>query len=58
MRLGRSLVAVDPTFGEAPAAPGRLLGLAVHGSAPGEIALAAELAFAGLTGAGARFAAW
>jgi len=55
--VGGALVAIDPTRGEAPAAPGRLLGLAVHGSAPAEIALAAELAFAGLSGARARYAA-
>jgi len=55
VRVGRELVAIDPTFGEAPAAPGHHVGLAAHGSAPGEIALAAELAFAGLSGARARF---
>jgi transglutaminase-like putative cysteine protease len=55
-RVGGALVAIDPTTGEAPVAPGRHAALAAHGSAPAEIALAAELAFAGLTGARARFA--
>lgn len=54
-RVGTSSIVVDPTAGEAPAAPGHHIGLAAHGSAPAEIALAAELAFAGLSGARARF---
>lgn len=46
-------IAVDPTYGEAPAAP-RLLGLAIHGPRMAELALADDLAFAGLAGARAR----
>jgi hypothetical protein len=49
-------VAIDPTIGDL-ALPGRYLPLAVHGSAAAEVALAAELAYAGLTGARARFSA-
>ncbi|ACY18097.1 transglutaminase domain-containing protein [Haliangium ochraceum] len=40
-------IAVDPTYGEAPAAP-RLIGLAVHGPRAAELAMADEAAFAGL----------
>jgi hypothetical protein len=40
-------IAVDPTYGEAPATA-RLLGLAVHGAAASEIAMVDELAFAGM----------
>ncbi len=54
-RVGTSTIVIDPTAGEAPAAPGHHIGLVAHGSAPAEIALAAELAFAGLSGARARF---
>jgi hypothetical protein len=46
---GAAWIAVDPTFGEAPAAP-RLLGLAVHGVSSAELALA-DAAFAGTGGA-------
>ena len=46
-------IAVDPTHGEAPAAP-RLVGLAIHGPRAAELALADDLAFAGLAGARAR----
>ncbi len=49
-------IAVDPTYGEAPAAP-RLLGLAVHGPRASELALADEIAFAGLAQLSARRAA-
>jgi hypothetical protein len=42
-------MAVDPTWGEAPASP-RLIGLAMHGSAAAEIAVADDLAFAGWAG--------
>lgn len=55
VRAGGAMIAIDPSFGESPIRPGRHLALTSHGSAPGEIALAAELAFAGLSGAGARF---
>jgi Transglutaminase-like superfamily len=54
-RVGDDVVPIDPTTGEAPVRPGRLVALAAHGSAPAEIALATELAFAGLSGARARF---
>lgn len=40
-------IAVDPTHGEAPASS-RLIGLAVHGTRTAELALADEVAFAGL----------
>jgi hypothetical protein len=40
-------IAVDPTHGEAPASA-RLIGLAVHGTRAAELALADEVAFAGL----------
>jgi Transglutaminase-like superfamily len=56
VRVGRASVAIDPTRGDVPVASGRYLALAIHGSAAGEIALSAELAFAGLSGATARFA--
>ncbi len=55
VRLGGRAIAVDPTPG-APA-DARYLPLAVHGSAAAEVALASELAYAGLTGARARFIA-
>ena len=48
-------VAVDPTTGEAPAPAGRYLALAVHGAAPHEVALAAELAYGAVAGARAAF---
>jgi hypothetical protein len=51
-------IPVDPTSGEAPVAPGRHLAIAVHGSARHEVALAAELAYAGLANARARFSDW
>jgi hypothetical protein len=41
-------IAVDPTHGEAPASA-RLIGLAVHGTRTAELALADEVAFAGLS---------
>jgi hypothetical protein len=41
-------IAVDPTHGEAPASP-RLIGLAVHGTRTAELALADDVAFAGLS---------
>lgn len=40
-------LAVDPTHGEAPAAA-RLVGLAIHGTRTAELALADDVAFAGL----------
>jgi transglutaminase-like putative cysteine protease len=46
-------MAVDPTYGEAPAAP-RLLGLAVHDVWTADIAMADDAAFLGFTGARAR----
>lgn len=42
-----SWLAVDPTHGEAPSAA-RLVGLAVHGTRTAELALADDVAFAGL----------
>jgi hypothetical protein len=41
-------IAVDPTHGEAPSSA-RLLGLAVHGTRTAELAMADEVAFAGLS---------
>ncbi|HWN71243.1 MAG TPA: transglutaminase domain-containing protein [Haliangium sp.] len=41
-------IAVDPTHGEAPASA-RLIGLAVHGTRTAELALADDVAFAGLS---------
>lgn len=41
-------IAVDPTHGEAPSSA-RLIGLAVHGTRTAELALADEIAFAGLS---------
>jgi len=49
---GRTL-AIDPTTGDA--VDDRYFPLAVHGAAAAEVALASELAYAGLTGARARF---
>lgn len=48
-------LAIDPTRGEP--ADDRYFPLAVHGAAAAEIALASELAYAGLSGARARFIA-
>jgi transglutaminase-like putative cysteine protease len=48
-------LALDPTTG-APV-DGRYLPLAVHGAAAAEVALSSELAYAGMTGARARFIA-
>lgn len=48
-RLGRRWMAVDPTYGEAPAAP-RLLGLAVHDSSAAQLAIVDDMAFAGFAG--------
>lgn len=52
--LGDRWIAVDPTHGEAPAAP-VLLGLAVHGDTAAEIAVVDDAAFAGFRTARARF---
>jgi hypothetical protein len=48
-RVADVWIAVDPTFGEAPAAP-RLIGLAVHGDSAAELALA-DAAYTGLAAA-------
>ncbi len=48
-------LAIDPTTGEP--VDDRYFPLAVHGGAAAEVALASELAYAGLTGARARFIA-
>ena len=53
--LGDRTLAVDPTSGEPT--DQRYLPLTLHGSATAEIALASELAYAGLTAARARFIA-
>lgn len=54
VEAGGRAVPVDPTFGDAPVEPGRYLALAVHGARPDQVALAAELAYAGLADARAR----
>jgi len=53
-RVDDRWIAIDPTYGEAPAAP-VLLGLATHGAGAAEIAIVDELAFSGFDGATARF---
>ncbi len=55
--LGDRWMAVDPTFGEAPAQP-RLIGLAVHGTTAAELAVVDTVAFAGLRDARARLLPW
>jgi len=55
--LGDRWMAVDPTFGEAPAQP-RLIGLAVHGASAAELAVVDTVAFAGLHDAHARLLPW
>jgi transglutaminase-like putative cysteine protease len=50
-------IAVDPTYGEAPAAA-RLLGLAVHAESAAELAIVDSLAFSGMTHAHARVLPW
>ncbi len=55
VEIGGRAYSIDPTSG-APAGADHLP-LALHGSAPAEVALASELAYAGLTGARARFIA-
>ena len=55
VQLGGRARPIDPTSGEPAGA--RHFPLAVHGSAAAEVALASELAYAGLTGARARFSA-
>lgn len=45
--VGGAWIAVDPTFGEAPAGP-RLLGLAAHGASEDELSLVDAVAFAGM----------
>lgn len=52
---GDSWVQVDPTFGEAPVAPGNHLALAVHGDSTAQIALVDEAVFRGLGNAKARW---
>lgn len=54
---GDGWIAVDPTYGEAPARP-RLLGLAVHGAAVSELSVVDTLAFAGTDRARARVLPW
>jgi transglutaminase-like putative cysteine protease len=56
-QLDRGWIAVDPTYGEAPAAP-RLLGLAVHGETAAELAVVDSLAFSGMADAHAHILPW
>lgn len=51
--VGGAWIAVDPTYGEAPARP-RLLGLATHGPTASELAVIDDAAFIGFTAARAR----
>ena len=53
-RVGDRWIAVDPTYGEVPAAAVNF-GLAVHGASARELAVIDELAFAGFRDATARF---
>jgi len=46
-KIGNRWIAVDPTYGEAPARP-RLLGLAVHDSSAAQLAIVDDMAFAPL----------
>lgn len=55
VREGDSWIQVDPTFGEAPVAPGNHLALAVHGDSTAQIALVDEAVFRGLDNARARW---
>lgn len=48
-KTGSGWIAVDPTYGEAPARP-RLLGLAVHDSSAAQLAIVDDMAFARLRG--------
>ncbi len=54
-RLPSGWIAVDPTYGEAPAL-GRLVGLATHTGSAADLAMVDELAFAGYQHARFRFA--
>lgn len=55
VELGGRWVSLDPSFGEAPPPPGRLLALEVHGEGADEIAVADLVAFRGMAAATARF---
>jgi len=53
-RVADRWIAVDPTYGEAPA-DAVLLGLSIHGATAADIAMIDELTFAGFQGATASF---
>ncbi len=55
IKQGKKWVQVDPTFGEAPVAPGNHLTLAVHGDSTAQIALVDEAVFTGLANAKAKW---
>ena len=55
IKQGNTWVQVDPTFGEAPAAPNKHLTLAIHGDSTAEIALVDEAVFQGLADATAKW---
>ena len=55
IKQGKTWVQVDPTFGEAPAAPNKHLTLAIHGDSTAQIALVDEAVFRGLAGAKAKW---
>ncbi len=55
IKQGNAWVQVDPTFGEAPAAPNKHLTLAVHGDSTAQIALVDEAVFNGLANAKAKW---
>ncbi len=55
IKQGKTWIHVDPTFGEAPAAPGKHLILAIHGDSTAQIALVDEAVFQGLSAAKAKW---
>jgi hypothetical protein len=55
IKQGKDWIQVDPTFGEAPAATGKHLTLAVHGDSTAQIALVDEAVFRGLSAAKAKW---
>lgn len=55
VRTDSGWIPIDPTYGEAPAKPGTLLALAVHGETTREIGIVDETVFAGLRSARVRY---
>jgi transglutaminase-like putative cysteine protease len=54
VRIGAHWLAIDPSYGEVPAAPA-LLGLAVHGPSDADMAAVDDVAFSGFRAAVVRF---